>query len=66
MTDEPKVPKDPAVLYTLEEAEAELQKQQCLTYGHEWDTLLLGMIEPVQIACTRCGVTYDLTKVEEE
>jgi hypothetical protein len=57
---------DDKALYTLEEAAAELEKRLCSTYGHEWDTLLLGMIQPVQIKCVRCGVTYDLVKVEDK
>lgn len=48
--------------FTLDEAAAELRKQECRRFGHDWDVVAYGTLgnggagaAPVGIRCGRCG-----------
>lgn len=49
--------------FTLDEARAELTRQECERYGHSWDVIenrTMGDPTPVPsaIVCTRCRVSH--------
>jgi len=41
--------------YTLAEAQIELQRRECIRWGHLWTVYLTLGDGPVSIACDRCG-----------
>lgn len=40
--------------YTLAEAKREIARQECLRFGHDWQTIARGG-NPMQLVCGRCG-----------
>lgn len=41
--------------YTLDEARKELERQECLSNGHDWNIIEEGTGEPIILTCSRCG-----------
>lgn len=50
-------------LYTLEEARAELARENCRRWGHSWE-VLSNMLRPFKIVC-ECGASYVVVTPDE-
>lgn len=42
-------------LYTLEEADRELRRRECMRLNHDWEVIETWGVGPTEIICSRCG-----------
>jgi hypothetical protein len=53
--------------YTLDEAKAEIARQECATYGHDYMTVVwMGGNEPTGVTCSRCGQHWPIAPTTQE
>jgi len=45
-------------LYTLAEAQRQLDRAQCMTTGHDFDVIADMSGQPARVACGRCGDSW--------
>lgn len=50
--------------YTLDEARREMNRRECMRWGHDWSIIQTGVGPPLMIRCDRCGTAHRIERPE--